>query len=36
MEHAVVYRCHRSVWAGVVSHARWLRMMGVPPPLLAA
>jgi len=30
-EYGVRYREHASIWAGVVSHFRWLRQMGLPP-----
>jgi len=29
-EYGVKYREHRSIWAGVASHFRWLRDMGMP------
>ncbi len=29
-EFGVIYHQHRSLWAGVVSHFRWLRRMGMP------
>jgi linoleoyl-CoA desaturase len=29
-EYGVKYTAHKSLWAGVVSHFRWLRRMGVP------
>jgi linoleoyl-CoA desaturase len=29
-EFGVIYNQHRSLWAGVVSHFRWLRRMGMP------
>lgn len=31
-EYGVKYSEHESVWAGVVSHFRWLRQMGMPEP----
>lgn len=31
-EFGVKYREHKTVWAGVVSHFRWLRQMGRPDP----
>ena len=31
-EYGVKYSEHESVWAGVVSHFRWLRQMGMPSP----
>ena len=30
-EFGVKYTEHKSVWAGVASHFRWLRRMGMPP-----
>lgn len=31
-EYGVKYQVHSSFWAGVVSHYRWLRLMGRPEP----
>jgi len=29
--HGVEYKAHRTLWAALVSHGRWLRRMGAPP-----